>query len=158
MTEQLCYTGKPDIIYLCRRLCLGYGFLKSPIIASTGSASLTAALEEREKRLAMLQEKKREIEARQVTIETNRDDIIEAFRRGREMLLSGTIPHLRQLIKLYVSRIEVYPDHITATLNYMPALMAAGSDESIGKYAEAYEGALEVRDEVGREGLNEDYK
>ena len=74
------------------------------------------------------------------------------------MLLSGTIPHLRQLIQLYVSRIEVYPDHITATLNYMPALMAAGSDESIGKYAEAYEGALEVSSEVGREKLNEDYK
>ena len=128
------------------------------IIASTGSASLTAALYEREKRLAMLQEKKREIEARQVTIETNRDDIIEAFRRGREMLLSGTIPHLRQLIQLYVSRIDVYPDHITATLNYMPALMAAGSDESIGKYAEVYEGALEVRDKVGREELNENFR
>lgn len=128
------------------------------IIASTGSASLTAALDEREKRLAMLQEKKREIEARQVTIETNRDDIIEAFRRGREMLLSGTIPHLRQLIQLYVSRIDVYPDHITATLNYLPALMAVGSDESIGKYAEAYEGALEVKDEVGRGVLNENFR
>ena len=43
-----------------------------------------------------------------------REDIAEAFERGREMLLSGTIPHLRQLIQLYVSRIEVYPDHISA--------------------------------------------
>lgn len=128
------------------------------IMASTGSASLAAALDEREKALAMLEEKKREIEARQVTIETNRDDIIEAFRRGREMLLSGTIPHLRQLIQLYVSRIEVYPDHITATLNYLPALKAVGSDESIGKYTEAYEGALEVRDEVGRGALNANFR
>ena len=50
---------------------------------------------------------------------------------GREMLLSGTIPHLRQLIQLYVSRIEVYPDHISATLNYLPALRAVGAEHGV---------------------------
>ena len=59
------------------------------------------------------------------------EDIAEAFERGREMLLSGTIPHLRQLIQLYVSRIDVYPDHISATLNYLPTLRAVGTEHGV---------------------------
>lgn len=74
------------------------------------------------------------------------------------MLLSGTIPHLRQLIQLYVSRIEVYPDHISATQNYLPALRAVGSDEAVGNYSEAAQDALEVREDIGREELNGEYK
>lgn len=124
------------------------------ILAATGSASLAEAVSEREERLAMLKEKRREIESRRVTIETNREDIAEAFERGREMLLSGTIPHLRQLIQLYVSRIDVYPDHISATLNYLPALRAVGSDEAVGNYGAAAQNALEVREDIGREELN----
>ena len=106
----------------------------------------------------MLKEKRREIESRRVTIETNREDIAEAFERGREMLLSGIIPHLRQLIQLYVSRIEVYPDHITATLNYLPALRAVGSDEAVGNYGAAAQNSLEIRENIGREELNLEYK
>lgn len=106
----------------------------------------------------MLKEKRREIESRRVTIETNREYISEAFGRGREMLLSGTIPHLRQLIQLYVSRIEVYPDHISATLNYLPALRAVGSDETVGNYGKAAQNALEVLENIGRDKLNEEYK
>ena len=128
------------------------------ILAATGSASLAEAVSEREERLAMLKEKRREIESRRVTIETNREDIAEAFGRGREMLLSGTIPHLRQLIQLYVSRIEVYPDHISATLNYLPALRAVGSDEAVGNYGAAAQNALEVRENIWREELNKEYK
>ena len=119
---------------------------------------LAEAVSEREKRLAMLKEKRREIESRRVTIETNREDIAEAFERGREMLLSGTIPHLRQLIQLYVSRIEVYPDHISATLNYLPALRAVGSDEAVGNYGAAAQNSLKVREDIGREELNKEYK
>ncbi len=128
------------------------------ILAATGSASLAEAVSEREKRLSILKEKRREIESRRVTIETNREDIAEAFERGREMLLSGTIPHLRQLIQLYVSRIEVYPDHISATLNYLPALRAVGSDEAVGNYGKAAQDALEVKEDIGREELNGEYK
>ena len=128
------------------------------ILAATGSASLAEAVSEREERLAMLKEKRREIESRRVTIETNREDISEAFERGREMLLSGTIPHLRQLIQLYVSRIEVYPDHISATLNYLPALRAVGADEAVGNYGAAAQNSLEIRENIGREELNKEYK
>ena len=128
------------------------------ILAATGSASLAEAVSEREERLAVLKEKRREIESRRVTIETNREDIAEAFGRGREMLLSGTIPHLRQLIQLYVSRIDVYPDHISATLNYLPALRAVGSDEAVGNYGAAAQNSLEIRENIGLEELNKEYK
>ena len=121
-------------------------------------ASLAEAVSEREERLAVLKEKRREIESRRVPIEKNREDIAEAFERGREMLLSGNIPHLRQLIQLYVSRIEVYPDHISATLNYLPALRAVGADEAVGNYGAAAQNALEVREDIGREELNLEYK
>ncbi len=123
------------------------------VIASTGSDALTAALAEREKELASLKTQRRELEMRSSTVDVDTDEITEAFRKGKELLMSGQLPRIKQLIELYVSRVEVYPEYVTVKLNYMPALQASASDGSLGQLGDTYEKALEFEESIDRKRL-----
>lgn len=70
--------------------------------------------------------------------------------------MSGEIPHLKQLIRLYVRRIEVFPDYVTVYLNYLPALRASAEDESLSGLNNAYDNALEVENTISRRALNKE--
>ena len=50
--------------------------------------------------------------------------IVSAFDHGRELLLSGELPNLKQLIELYVERVDIYPDSVSVTLNVLRGLKA----------------------------------
>ena len=124
------------------------------VIANTASAVLAEALAEKEKELAALKTERRELEKRRVTVEVDRSEIVEAFRKGKELLLSGEIPHLKQLIKLYVRRIEVFTDYVTVYLNYLPALRASAEDGSLSGLNATYDNALDVENTISRRALN----
>ena len=124
------------------------------VIANTASAVLAEALAEKEKELAALKTERRELEKRRVTVEVDRSEIVEAFRKGKELLMSGEIPHLKQLIKLYVRRIEVFPDYVTVYMNYLPALRASAEDGSLSGLNAAYDNALDVENTISRWALN----
>ncbi len=78
---------------------------------------------------------------RSATVDVDTDEITEAFRKGKELLMSGQLPRIKQLIELYVSRVEVYPEYVTVKLNYMPALQASASDGTLGQLSDTYEKA-----------------
>ncbi len=125
------------------------------VIANTASAVLAEALAEKEKELAALKTERRELEKRRVTVEVDRSEIVEAFRKGKELLMSGEIPHLKQLIKLYVRRIEVFPDYVTVYLNYLPALRASAEDGSLSGLNSAYDNALDVENTIFTQGVEQ---
>ena len=124
------------------------------VIADTGSAMLAEALSDKERELSALKTERRDIEQRRVTVDVNRAEIVEAFHKGRELLLSGEIPHLKQLIALYVRRIEVYPDYVAVFLTYLPVLKASADEQSLSALNDAYDGALDVENRISREALN----
>ena len=124
------------------------------VIADTGSAMLAEALSDKERELSALKTERRDIEQRRVTVDVNRSEIVEAFHMGRELLLSGEIPHLKQLITLYVRRIEVYPDYVAVFLTYLPVLKASADEQSLSALNNAYDGALDVENRISREALN----
>ena len=101
-----------------------------------------------------LKTERRDLEQRRVTVDVNRSEIVEAFHKGRELLLSGEIPHLKQLIGLYVRRIEVYPDYVAVFLTYLPVLKASADEQSLSVLNDAYDGALDVENRISREALN----
>ncbi len=124
------------------------------VIAGTGSAMLAEALSDKERELSALKTERRDMEQRRVTVDVNRSEIVEAFHKGRELLLSGEIPHLKQLIRLYVRRIEVYPDYVAVFLTYLPVLKASADEQSLSALNDAYDGALDVENRISREALN----
>ena len=124
------------------------------VIASTASAALAEALSEKEKELAALKTERRELEKHRVTVDVDRSEMVEAFNKGRELLLSGEIPHLKQLIRLYVRRIDVYPEFVSVYLNYMPVLKASADEQSLSVLNDAYDGALDVENRISRKKLN----
>ena len=85
------------------------------VIARTGSESLTAALDGKEKELVELRAQLSDLERRSARVDIDEEQIKRAFDYGRELLLSGKIPRLRQLIELYVERVEILPDSVSVT-------------------------------------------
>ena len=67
--------------------------------------------------------------------------------------MSGQLPRIKQLIELYVSRVEVFPEYVTVKLNYMPALQESASDGSLGQLGDTYEKALEFEESIDRKRL-----
>lgn len=49
-------------------------------------------------------------------------------------------------------------DYYSGAEGDIPALRAVGSDETVGNYGKAAQNALEVRENIGREELNMEYK
>ena len=65
-----------------------------------------------------------ELERKTSKVDIDEEQISRAFDYGRELLLSGKIPRLRQLIELYVERVEILPDSVSVTLNILRGLQA----------------------------------
>lgn len=98
----------------------------------------------------LFDEKRRELEIRSSTVDVDTGEITEAFRKGKELLMSDQLPRIKPLIELYVSRVEVYPEHVTVKLNYISALQAGASNSSLGRLGDTYEKALEFKENIDR--------
>ena len=78
-------------------------------------------------KLDKLEDKKQELEAKIYQMQllkpvksVSEQDIAKAFEQIRKKLLSGKLENVRQIIEVYVDRIEVYPDRAVVQFNYMP--------------------------------------
>lgn len=121
------------------------------VIARTGSESLTAALDGKEKELSELRAQLSEIERRSARVDIDEEQIKRAFDYGRELLLSGKIPRLRQLIELYVERVEILPDSVSVTLNILRGLQANESGAALDRLNRTYPEALKITRKADRE-------
>lgn len=101
----------------------------------------------------LFDEKRRELEMRSSTVDVDTGEITKAFRKGKELLMSDQLPRIKPLIELYVSRVEVYPEHVTVKLNYMSALQAGASDSSLGRLDDTHKKALEFKENIDRKRL-----
>ena len=60
------------------------------------------------------------------------EDIRNHFAQARELIISGQLPELRQLINLYVDRVVVYMDKVEVYLHMLPGFCMQGMTEGIG--------------------------
>ncbi len=120
------------------------------VIAKTGSQKLVTALESKEKELNKLNDLISELERKSAVIDIEAEQIERAFDYGRELLISGKLPHLKQLIELYVERIDIYPESVSVTLNILRGLQANESGKALDKLNRTYPKALSITETVNR--------
>jgi site-specific DNA recombinase len=53
-------------------------------------------------------------------VDITEEDMRTAYTKAREMLKSGTLPELRQLINLYVEKVVVYREHVEVFFHVLP--------------------------------------
>ncbi len=128
------------------------------VIASNGSTALVAALEKKEKELSSLKFQLDMINRQSTELNIATDQIVQAFNYSRELLLSGKLPKLKQLINLYVERIEVYPDVVNVTLNIIGGIKAKADSEGLSKLERVCEDSLTIHDSVMRSKIIKDYR
>lgn len=121
------------------------------VIAKTGSESLAAALDRKEKELSELRTQLSGLEQKSARVDIDEEQIKRAFDYGRELLLSGKIPRLRQLIELYVERVEILPDSVSVTLNILRGLQANERGAALDRLNRTYPEALKITRKVDRE-------
>ncbi len=90
------------------------------VITQTGSPALLSTLEKLEGEKAALEIQISDEESRLISNTLNEKEIIAAFKHAKEMFLNGTLPQKKQLLNLYINRIDVYPEHIEIMLNNIP--------------------------------------
>ncbi len=112
------------------------------VISKTGSDKLLAALENKERELEELRAQLSELERKSASVDIDSQQIERAFSYGKELLLSGRLPHLRQLVELYVERVEIYPDSVSVTLNILRGLQANENGNALDKLNRTYPKAL----------------
>ena len=78
-------------------------------------------------KLDKLEDKKQELEAKIYQMQllkpvksVSKQDIAKAFEQIRNKLMSGKLKNIRQIIEVYVDRIEIYPNRAVVQFNYMP--------------------------------------
>ena len=78
-------------------------------------------------KLDKLEDKKQELEAKIYQMQllkpvksVSEQDIAKAFEQIRNKLMSGKLENIRQIIEVYVDRIEIYPNLAVVQFNYMP--------------------------------------
>ena len=120
------------------------------VISKTGSDRLLAALENKEKELGELRAQLSELEHKSASVDIDRQQIERAFNYGKELLLSGRLPHLRQLVELYIERVEIYPDSVSVTLNILRGLQANENGNTLDKLNRTYPKALCITETADR--------
>ena len=78
-------------------------------------------------RLASMEDEKRVLDREIAELErltyaesVNREDIARTLGIIRNKMRDGTLENLKQIINVFVKRIEVFPDHISIQVNYLP--------------------------------------
>ncbi len=91
-----------------------------------------------------------ELERKSAVIDIEPEQIERAFDYGRELLISSKLPHLKQLIELYVERIDIYPESVSVTLNILRGLQANESGAALDKLNRTYPNALSITETARR--------
>lgn len=72
-----------------------------------------------------------EAQRRSTTFEIDESEMIKAFDYGRQLLISGELPQLHQLVNLYIDEVTVYPDFISVKLNMINGIQANSNSEEL---------------------------
>lgn len=123
------------------------------VIASTGSAALAAALSAKEKELSALKYRLDTLKRESTELDLDEKQIKRAFNYGKELLLSGKLPKIRQLINLYVDKIYIYPDSVSVVLNVLNSIQVNADDETLQKLEKSYPDALKIREDRPRKDI-----
>ena len=91
------------------------------VITQTGSPSLLQTLEQLDSEKQDLTVQIKQEEERRVTNRLNEREIIAAYRRAQELFETGSLPQRKQLLNLYLKRVNVYPEYVQIHLHKIPA-------------------------------------
>lgn len=123
------------------------------VIASSGSAALAAALEKKEKGLSELQIQLDDLTQQSFELDIDNGQIIRVFNYSRELLMSGRLPKLKQLVNLYVERIDVFPDVVNVTLNIMGGMLAQSDSKDLSNLDKISPNGLEINESISRDHI-----
>lgn len=113
-----------------------------------------SALAEEEKLLSSLKIQQKTLIQDSTEIDVDKAEIISAFRHSKELLKSGELPHLKQLINLYVKNITVSPEFISVRINALAAIQSSSDNEQLKKLSEINEDAFVIEETATRKELN----
>lgn len=120
------------------------------VIAQTGSAALAAGLAAKEAELSDLKAKLEEAQRRSTTLEIDESEIIKAFDYSRQLLISGELPQLHQLVNLYIDEVTVYPDSVSVKLNMINGIQANSNSEELEKLGNIDKEAFSITEDADR--------
>lgn len=123
------------------------------VIATSRSAALVVALEKKEQELELLQNQLNTLTRKSTELNIDTEQIIRAFNYSRELLLSGKLPKLKQLINLYVERVDIYPDSVSVTLNIIGGIQAKSDNEELSKLDQIHADSLKICDQISRKEI-----
>ena len=123
------------------------------VIASSGSAALTSGLEKKENELSQLKWQLDKLNRQSAELHIDNNQLIRAFNYSRELLQSGKLPKLKQLINLYVERIDIYPDMVNVTLNIMGGMLAQSDDKKLPNSNEIHSDGLAIKNTIPRKAI-----
>ena len=123
------------------------------VIASSGSVALVTALEKKERELKQLQNQLDELTRQSTELDIDTEQIIRAFNYSKELLLSGKLPKLKQLINLFVERVDIYPDFVNVTLNVIGGIQAKADTEGLSKLDSIPADSLKIKNNIPRKEI-----
>ena len=99
------------------------------VITQTGSPTLLQTLETLEIEKQSLTMRINQEEERCVETKLNEREIIAAYRRAQELFESNSLPQRKQLLNLYLKRVNVFPEYVQIHLHKIPANLKSPSCE-----------------------------
>ena len=126
------------------------------VIATSGSAALATALEKKERELKQLQNQLDELTRQSTELDIDTEQVIRAFNHSKELLLSGKLPKLKQLINLYVERVDIYPDSVNVTLNVIGGIQAKADNADLSKLESIDTSSLKIKNNIPRKEIFKD--
>lgn len=90
------------------------------VMASTGSAALVSALEQQEAEKQRLEAELAAAEHDMKASLLTEEEIAEAYKKARELFLTGDFETKRQLVNLYLDKVLVYSDYVEVYINALP--------------------------------------
>jgi len=93
------------------------------VITQTGSPSLLQTLEKLESEKQTLTVQIAQEEQNRIANRLNEREIVSAYRRAQELFKSGSLPQRKQLLNLYLKRVNVYPEYVEIHLHKVPVNM-----------------------------------
>ena len=106
------------------------------ILIQTQSKSLVTHLEALEKQKEETEYQLERMKSASRQIKVTQTEMKRVFALIRKLIKSVDSSNLRQVVDLYVDRIEVYPEKVIVKLNFFPTIHLDMEKEDCGEYAE----------------------
>lgn len=95
----------------------------SELLIQTSSSTLFDKLNEKEEEKRELEKKIYQMELVKPISSVSEREIKVVFEKIRKKLIDGSLENIRQIIQVYVDRIEVFPDNVVIQFNYLPKVV-----------------------------------